>query len=66
MLESRDGRITLNDQYQDEAKKSVNNELVVLSLFDLTGSWSQPWAEAGLRCLYTYDIQRKSLCRGYN
>ena len=43
-------------QYQDEAKKSVNNELVVLSLFDLTGSWSQPWAEAGYD-VYTYDIQ---------
>ncbi|MGN7869540.1 PLxRFG domain-containing protein [Paracoccus sp. 22332] len=35
---------------------SVNADKVVLSLFDLTGSWSKPWEEAGYQ-VYRFDIQ---------
>lgn len=36
-----------------------NSERVVLSLFDLTGSWSDPWVEAGYQ-VYRFDIQDES------
>lgn len=34
-----------------------NAQKVVLSLFDLTGAWAQPWIDAGYQ-VYTFDIQR--------
>lgn len=43
-------------QFKDPVKRAINDNLVVLSLFDLTGSWSDPWAEAGYE-VYTFDIQ---------
>ena len=33
-----------------------NNQKVVLSLFDLSGAWSQPWVDAGYQ-VYRFDIQ---------
>lgn len=44
------------DQGIDPEKRRINGNKVVLSLFDLTGSWSRPWAEAGYD-VYTFDIQ---------
>lgn len=35
---------------------SANADKIVLSLFDLTGSWSRPWEEAGYQ-VYRFDIQ---------
>lgn len=35
---------------------SENRDKVVLSFFDLTGKWSQPWEEAGYQ-VYRFDIQ---------
>ena len=35
---------------------SKNANKIVLSLFDLTGSWSKPWEEAGYQ-VYRFDIQ---------
>lgn len=35
---------------------SPNRDKIVLSLFDLTGSWSRPWEEAGYQ-VYRFDIQ---------
>ncbi|MBP8176631.1 MAG: hypothetical protein KAX77_02600, partial [Xanthomonadales bacterium] len=33
-----------------------NSQRIVLSLFDKTGQWAEPWAEAGYT-IYTFDIQ---------
>lgn len=43
-------------QGQDPAMRSANSEKVVLSLFDLSGEWSKPWAEAGYQ-VFRFDIQ---------
>lgn len=43
-------------QYLDPAKRRENSNKVVLSLFDLSGAWSQPWADAGYQ-VYRFDIQ---------
>lgn len=43
-------------QYADLTKRSDNNQKIVLSLFDLSGTWSQPWADAGYQ-VYRFDIQ---------
>jgi hypothetical protein len=42
------------DQY--DTHRIANNDRVVLSLFDLTGKWSQPWEDAGYQ-VYRFDIQ---------
>ncbi len=39
-----------------QGKTSANADKVVLSLFDLTGSWSKPWADAGYMVV-RFDIQ---------
>lgn len=39
-----------------ESVRNGNSQKVVLSLFDKTGSWAQPWADAGYQ-VYTFDIQ---------
>ncbi|PZR93583.1 MAG: DNA cytosine methyltransferase [Stutzerimonas stutzeri] len=36
--------------------ESPNRDKIVISLFDLTGSWSRPWEEAGYQ-VYRFDIQ---------
>lgn len=36
--------------------ESPNRDKIVLSLFDLTGSWSRPWEEAGYQ-VFRFDIQ---------
>lgn len=41
---------------QGDKNRSENSERVVLSMFDLTGSWSKPWEEAGYQ-VYRFDIQ---------
>jgi hypothetical protein len=41
-----------------EGKMNPNSDKVVLSLFDLTGAWSEPWVEAGYQ-VYRFDIQDK-------
>lgn len=41
---------------QGEDRNNGNAQRVVLSLFDLTGKWSQPWEEAGYQ-VYRFDIQ---------
>ncbi|MFL1616169.1 DNA cytosine methyltransferase [Acinetobacter baumannii] len=43
-------------QYLDRATRVANSQKVVLSLFDLSGVWSQPWADAGY-AVYRFDIQ---------
>ncbi len=40
----------------EDAAANGNANRVVLSLFDLTGSWSKPWEEAGYQ-VYRFDIQ---------
>lgn len=35
---------------------SANRDKVVLSLFDLSGAWSQPWVDAGYQ-VFRFDIQ---------
>jgi hypothetical protein len=42
-----------------QGSTSVNSDKVVLSLFDLSGEWSKPWAEAGYQ-VYQFDIQDES------
>lgn len=37
-------------------RPATNGNRIVLSLFDLTGQWSKPWAEAGYQ-VYRFDIQ---------
>lgn len=39
-----------------QGKTGQNSDKVVLSLFDLTGAWSEPWVEAGYQ-VYRFDIQ---------
>lgn len=46
------------DQYDDKKIRSANNDRIVLSLFDLSGKWSQPWADAGYQ-VYRFDIQEE-------
>ena len=43
-------------QYQDRQIRSENSQRVVLSLFDRTGHWAQPWADAGYQ-VHCFDIQ---------
>lgn len=43
-------------QGADPAIRSANSNKVVLSLFDLSGAWSQPWEDAGYQ-VYRFDIQ---------
>jgi hypothetical protein len=40
----------------EQGKTGANSRKVVLSLFDYTGKWSQPWEEAGYQ-VYRFDIQ---------
>lgn len=44
------------DQAADQAKTGANSGKVVLSLFDKSGQWSDPWVEAGYQ-VYRFDIQ---------
>lgn len=43
-------------QYDNKDTRTANSQRVVLSLFDLSGKWSQPWEEAGYQ-VYRFDIQ---------
>ena len=43
-------------QGTDPTTRNLNNQKVVLSLFDLTGKWSQPWVDAGYQ-VYRFDLQ---------
>lgn len=45
-----------NAEAQGKDRSNSNHERIVLSLFDLTGSWSAPWEEAGYQ-VYRFDIQ---------
>jgi N12 class adenine-specific DNA methylase len=49
-------RVAAQADYSGDGQMKPNSERVVLSLFDLTGKWSQPWEEAGYQ-VYRYDIQ---------
>lgn len=49
-----------DDQYADGEQRSYNNQKVVLSLFDLTGKWSEPWERAGYQ-VFRFDIQEESM-----
>jgi hypothetical protein len=44
------------DNALNQGKCSDNTDKVVLSLFDLSGKWAEPWAEAGYD-VYCIDIQ---------
>lgn len=46
-------------QGENPSTAVANSRKVVLSLFDLTGSWSRPWEEAGYQ-VYRFDIQDES------
>jgi hypothetical protein len=50
----------VKEQYGNDAIRSANSQRVVLSLFDLTGKWSQPWEEAGYQ-VYRFDIQTEEM-----
>lgn len=39
--------------------RNTNGDKIVLSLFDLTGSWSMPWEQAGYQ-VFRFDIQDQS------
>lgn len=39
-----------------QGKSRVNSDKVVLSLFDTSGEWSQPWVDAGYQ-VHRFDIQ---------
>jgi len=39
-----------------QGKTGENSDKIVLSLFDLTGQWSQPWEDAGYQ-VFRFDIQ---------
>ncbi len=41
---------------EKQGETGDNSEKVVLSLFDLTGKWSEPWEAAGYQ-VYRFDIQ---------
>lgn len=41
---------------QADENRQINSTKTILSLFDLSGEWSRPWAEAGYNVL-TFDIQ---------
>ncbi len=43
-------------QFNDSAQRRENSSKVVLSLFDKSGQWSQPWEDAGYQ-VYRFDIQ---------
>lgn len=43
-------------QGEDSEARAYNSQKVVLSLFDLSGKWSQPWEEAGYQ-VFRFDIQ---------
>lgn len=44
------------NQYIDPVARQANSQKIVLSLFDLSGAWSQPWADAGYQ-VFKFDIQ---------
>lgn len=46
----------VDSQYLQPTSRSYNNQKVVLSLFDLSGTWSQPWVDAGYQ-VFRFDIQ---------
>ena len=47
------------EQGRDPEMFRANSKKIVLSLFDLTGSWSEPWEQAGYQ-VYRFDIQDDS------
>lgn len=49
-------KIHTASQFINPLHRSKNANKVVLSLFDLSGVWSQPWVEAGYQ-VYRFDIQ---------
>lgn len=49
---------------QGKENRSENANRIVLSLFDLTGSWSRPWEEAGYQ-VYRFDIQEEAINEMY-
>ena len=44
------------NQYLDPTIRNQNNQKIVISLFDLSGTWSQPWVDAGYQ-VFRFDIQ---------
>lgn len=44
------------NQYDNPKIRDANSDKVVLSLFDKSGQWSQPWEDAGYQ-VYRFDIQ---------
>jgi hypothetical protein len=49
----------------EDSISNGNAQKVVLSLFDLTGSWSQPWEDAGYQ-VYRFDIQEENMVDIYD
>lgn len=47
------------DQFENDDIRRANSQKIVISLFDLTGSWSAPWEEAGYQ-VFRFDIQDDS------
>lgn len=43
-------------QGKDQKARNANGQKVVLSLFDKSGAWSQPWEDAGYQ-VFRFDIQ---------
>lgn len=44
------------EQGENADTRRINSNLIVLSFFDYTGAWSQPWEEAGYQ-VWRFDIQ---------
>lgn len=49
----------------EQGDTNANSTKVVLSLFDLTGSWSQPWEDAGYQ-VFRFDIQSDPIAGDVN
>lgn len=45
-----------SNQISNAISRQANSQKIVLSLFDLSGTWSQPWVDAGYQ-VYRFDIQ---------
>lgn len=53
------------NQYFDPVARQANSQKIVLSLFDLSGAWSQPWADAGYQ-VFKFDIQDDAILGDIN
>mgnify|MGYP003605835142 CR=1 FL=1 len=63
--EARDRIMKWREHAQKQGETGENGDKIVLSLFDLTGAWSDPWVEAGYQ-VYRFDIQDDAIMGDVN